>query len=89
MPAEMFKTPAAVEDVVADVTRIKSIITDAVEDGVKSALSTIKEGRHAAEDALDDAKHAVKQNPFEAVGIAFGAGIVMGAFAVWLGRRSR
>lgn len=89
MPAEMFKTPAAVEDVVADVTRIKSIITDAVEDGIKSALATIQEGRRAAEDAMDDAKHAVKQNPFEAVGIAFGAGIVMGAFAVWLGRRSR
>ena len=87
MSAQRFETPAAVEDMLGEVSRMKTIVTDAVEDGFKQALATMKQGRRSAEDAIDDAKHAVKKNPLEAVGIAFGAGIAVGAFLAWLGRR--
>ena len=56
---------------------------DAVDDGVKSALKAAKQGRDVAEDAIDDAKRAVKRNPLEAVGIVFAAGVLVGCIASW------
>jgi len=85
-PDVLEKTPS-VEEVLREVSRIKTVVTDAVEDGVKSALKAIKQGRHAAEDVLDDARHTVKQRPFEAIGIVFAAGILTGAFLTWIGSR--
>jgi ElaB/YqjD/DUF883 family membrane-anchored ribosome-binding protein len=84
MAVELLEKSATVEDVVREVSKFKSVVSDAVEDGVRSALRAMKQGRYAAEDALDDVKHAVKQNPFEAVGIVFAAGVVMGGFFTWL-----
>jgi ElaB/YqjD/DUF883 family membrane-anchored ribosome-binding protein len=54
---------------------------------VRSALRTVKQGRAAAEDAIDDAKKAVKRNPLEAVGVVFVAGILVGCLASWIGSR--
>jgi ElaB/YqjD/DUF883 family membrane-anchored ribosome-binding protein len=62
-------------------------VKDAVDDGVRSALRSVKQGRNAAEDAIDDAKKAVKQNPLEAVGIVFAAGVLVGCLAAWVGSR--
>lgn len=76
--------PATVEDALHEVSRIKSMVTDAVEDGVKTAVKAIKQGRHAAEDVLDDARHTVKQKPFQAIGIVFAAGVLTGALVAWL-----
>jgi len=44
--------PATVEDVLKEVTRIRETVTEAVDDGVKSAVRALKQGRHAAEDAM-------------------------------------
>lgn len=64
---------------------VKDRFTDTIEDGVRSARRAVKQGRHAVEDIIEDAQHAVKQKPFGAVGIAFAAGILAGGVATWLG----
>ncbi|HEX4284055.1 MAG TPA: hypothetical protein VHZ28_03115 [Terracidiphilus sp.] len=81
------KQQATVDDVLREVSKIRTIVKDAVDDGMKTALKSVKQGREAAEDVLDDAKRAVKQNPFEAVGIVFAAGVVAGVLAAWVGMR--
>ena len=47
MPAHILEKPATVEDVAREVSKIRSIGTDAVEDGVRSARQVFKRGRHA------------------------------------------
>lgn len=93
MTLDKLEKPATMDDVLHEVSRIKTVITDAVDDGVRSALRAIKHGRHAAEDAIDDAiddaRHAVKQKPLEAVGIFFVAGVVTGCLVTWIASRRR
>jgi ElaB/YqjD/DUF883 family membrane-anchored ribosome-binding protein len=78
---------ATVDDVVRELSRIKSVVTDAVDDGVRSAIGTIKQGRVVADDAIHDAKRAVRQNPIQSLGIVFATGVMAGAIAAWLGTR--
>jgi ElaB/YqjD/DUF883 family membrane-anchored ribosome-binding protein len=78
---------ATLDEVLHEVSRVKDVVTEAVDQGFKSALRTIKQGRHAAEDVIDDTRHAVKQNPFQAMGIVFAAGVMTGAVAAWLSTR--
>jgi ElaB/YqjD/DUF883 family membrane-anchored ribosome-binding protein len=89
MPADILEKPATVEDVAREVSKIRSIVTDAVEDGVRSARQAIKHGRYAAEDVIEEAQHAVKQRPLPAMGIAFAAGVLAGGFLAWIGFRRR
>jgi ElaB/YqjD/DUF883 family membrane-anchored ribosome-binding protein len=89
MAVELLEKSAAVEDVLREVSKIKSMVADAVEDGVQSALRAIKQGRYVAEDAIHDAKHAVRRNPFQAMGVVFGAGVMIGGLVTWLGSRRR
>jgi ElaB/YqjD/DUF883 family membrane-anchored ribosome-binding protein len=89
MPAELLEKPAEGEAPALDVARLKTIIVDAVEDGVHAATQAMKRGRHAAEDLVEDAKHTVKQKPFQTVGIAFAAGILTGGLLGWLVLRRR
>jgi ElaB/YqjD/DUF883 family membrane-anchored ribosome-binding protein len=79
--------PATVEDVLKEVSRIRETVTEAVDDGVKSAVRALKQGRHAAEDAIDDARHKVKQNPLQSVGLVFVVGVLAGWLISALGRR--
>ena len=89
MTAHIMEKPATVEDVAREVSKIRSIVTDAVEDGVRSARQAIKHGRHAAEDVIEEAQHAVKQRPLQAMGIAFAAGLLAGSFLAWIAFRRR
>ena len=89
MPADLLEKPATVEDALREVSRIKSVVTEAVEDGVRSAIRAIKHGSYAAEDVIDEAKHTVKQKPFQAMGIVFAAGVLLGSFLAWIGSRRR
>lgn len=89
MPANVFENASNLENAYRTVTRVKSVVSDAVEDGVRTATQAIKHGRHAAEDAIDDARHTVKQRPFQSVGAAFAAGFVAGGMFTWLARRAR
>jgi ElaB/YqjD/DUF883 family membrane-anchored ribosome-binding protein len=79
MAHELLEKPVTYDDVVREVSRIKSMVSEAVEDGIQSALRAVKQGRDAAEDVVHDARHAIKRNPFQAVGILFAAGILIGS----------
>jgi ElaB/YqjD/DUF883 family membrane-anchored ribosome-binding protein len=87
MAAELLEKPATVDDVLREVTRIKTMVADAVEDGVKSALKTMKQGREVAEDAIHDARYAIKRNPLQAAGIMFAAGILIGSLVTLITTR--
>jgi ElaB/YqjD/DUF883 family membrane-anchored ribosome-binding protein len=87
MPSDVLEMPATVEEALREVSRIKSMVTEDVEDGVKTAMKTIKQGRYAAEDMIGDARHTVKQRPFQAMGVVFAAGVLTGALVGWLASR--
>lgn len=80
---------APVEGAVREVSKIRNIVSDAVEDGVRSASQAIRHSRYAAEDGVKEVKHAVKQKPFQAIGIAFAAGVLAGGALTWIGLRRR
>jgi ElaB/YqjD/DUF883 family membrane-anchored ribosome-binding protein len=58
-----------------------------VDDGVQSALRAVKQGRDVAEDAIYDARHAIKRNPFQAMGIVFAVGVALGSLCTLLSMR--
>jgi ElaB/YqjD/DUF883 family membrane-anchored ribosome-binding protein len=89
MAAEGSEKLAPVEDVLREVSRIKSLITEAVEDGVRSAVRVIQRGRYAAEDVIEEAKHTVKKQPFPAMGVVFSAGVLTGCLLTWIASRRR
>jgi ElaB/YqjD/DUF883 family membrane-anchored ribosome-binding protein len=74
MLANALEKPATVENPLREVSKIRSRVTDAVEDGVRSASQAIRHGRHAAEDAIEEAKHTVKRRPLQAMGTVLAAG---------------
>lgn len=84
---DKLEVPATLGDVLDEVSRIRTVVTDAVDDGFKSAVKAIKQGRTAAEDAIDDARRAVRKNPVQAVGVVFAAGLLTGFLVGWLGTR--
>lgn len=86
MPSEVW-TNTSVDDVVREVSRLKEVVTEAVQDGVESAVSAINQGREFAGDTIDSARRRVKQRPFESVGVVFAVGILTGAFLTWISSR--
>jgi ElaB/YqjD/DUF883 family membrane-anchored ribosome-binding protein len=89
MLANVLEKPATVENSLHEVSKIKSRVTGAVEDGVRSASQAIRHGRHAAEDAIEEAKHTVKRRPLQAMGTLFAAGVLAGTVFTWIGFRRR
>jgi ElaB/YqjD/DUF883 family membrane-anchored ribosome-binding protein len=89
MPADISDISTTVEDALREVSKIKAMVTEAVEDGVQTAIKAIKQGRYAAEDVIGEARHTVKQRPFQAMGVVFGAGVLVGGLLAWIGSRRR
>ena len=88
MPAAEFLEKApSVDEVLREVSRIRTVVAEAVEEGVKTAVNAIKQGRATAEDVLDETKHRIKRNPMEAMGVVFAAGVLTGAMITWACRR--
>ena len=83
MTTNYVELPASVEQALREVSRIKSVVSEAVEDGVKSAVKAMKQGRNAAEDMIVDARHTVRQKPFQAIGVVFGVGVLVGGLLAW------
>jgi ElaB/YqjD/DUF883 family membrane-anchored ribosome-binding protein len=93
--------PPTVKDRIVDAARhaahfshevrlAKSVARDAIEDTVyatKRALKQAQRGVERLEDAKDETARLVKRQPFKAVGIAAGAGLLIGACAGWVGAR--
>jgi ElaB/YqjD/DUF883 family membrane-anchored ribosome-binding protein len=78
MPASVFEKTTRVEDAFREASKIKSAVTDAVKNNLRTANQQIRKGRYAAEDLIEEAKHAVKQKPIAVVAIAFITGLVVG-----------
>jgi ElaB/YqjD/DUF883 family membrane-anchored ribosome-binding protein len=87
MASSLLEKQASVEDVLREVSRLKSVVTEAVEEGVQTAVKALKQGRSAAEDVIYDARHTVKQKPLQAVGVVFAAGLLAGSMIGWLSTR--
>ncbi len=89
MPADVWEKPATAENAPREVSKFRTIVTDAAEDGVRLASRAIRHGRYAAEDVIDQAEHKVRQRPFRAIGVVFAAGVLAGIFLSWIGFRRR
>jgi len=93
MSPELSEKTVNIENVLDEVSRIKSVANEAVDEGMRSARRAIKRGRNAAGDAMEEVQHTIKQKPLQAVGVVFAvgvlAGILAGSFATWFGLRRR
>ena len=87
MSSGLLEKQASVDDVLREVSRLKAVVTEAVEDGVQTAVKALKQGRNAAEDVISDARHTVKKNPLQAIGVVFAAGVLAGSLIGWLSTR--
>ena len=65
-----------------ETARLKTVVADALEDGVHAARRAMKHGLFVAEDLMDDAAHEVKRHPLQAVAttsiMSFAAGVAVG-----------
>jgi ElaB/YqjD/DUF883 family membrane-anchored ribosome-binding protein len=93
MAVDYLEKTATLDDVLREFSKIKSMVADAVDDGVQSAVRAMRKGRNAAEEAFEDGvdsvKKAVRRNPLETVGIAAAAVLVAGGVVAWLTLRRR
>jgi ElaB/YqjD/DUF883 family membrane-anchored ribosome-binding protein len=64
----------------------KVALSDAIEEGTISAKRRLRRVRAAADGYLDDATHQVRGNPWAAVGLAFGAGALVGGLLLLASR---
>jgi ElaB/YqjD/DUF883 family membrane-anchored ribosome-binding protein len=58
---DLLEKQATVEDIFREVSRMKTAVADAVEEGVESALRAVKQGREVAEDGVHSAVRAVRK----------------------------
>jgi cytochrome c biogenesis protein ResB len=68
---------------------LKTLATDAVEDGLHTAERTIKRARQTALDARDDVTYRVKREPIKALALVFGAGAMFGLIVGLARRRAK
>jgi ElaB/YqjD/DUF883 family membrane-anchored ribosome-binding protein len=101
--AETHEAPhgPTVKDRIVDATRhaadlshearlLKSIAENVIEDGVhaaKRAMKSVQRGVETLEDFRDETAYRVKREPFKAVGLAAGVGLVLGIAAGWFAAR--
>ena len=87
MPTDLLENVPSVDEVIREVNRLRTTVTQAVEDGFKSAVKAVEQGRHATEDMIDDGKRMMRRKPVESAGVIFAAGMLTGAFVTWLACR--
>lgn len=63
--------------------RLKTLATDAVEDGLHAAKRTMTRSFRSAEDLRDKTAYRIKQAPFATVALALAAGVFLGMAAFW------
>ena len=61
-----------------DARTLKVAAADAVEDGMYKARRAAKTAKRGFYDTRDEAVYRIKQEPLKAVGVAFGAGLLVG-----------
>ena len=68
---------------------LKTLATDAIEDGLHTVRRTVKKARQRALDTRDDVGYRIKRQPLGAVAVAFGAGALFGLLFGMTCRRGR
>ena len=67
---------------------LKTLASDAVEDGIHAAERAITRGAHQVEDLRDAAAYRVKKAPLLSIALAAGAGMLVGIVVGWFGSRA-
>ena len=63
-----------------EATRLRGVVTDAVDDSLVNARRAARRGYNSAEDLIDDVSHEIKRHPLRSVLCA----LAFGAIAGWL-----
>lgn len=71
-----------------EASRLKDVVTDAVEDSVITAKRAVKRGYNSAEDMIEEASHQIKRYPLRSVISAFAIGALIGCMLSWASRNS-
>ena len=75
-----------------DVRQLKSVATDALEDGLYTARRAVKTAARDLVDVRDEASYRIKKAPMQSVALAFGAGLclaIAAGAAAWLVKKAR
>lgn len=87
MPAQILEKTPDFEEALHDLSKFRATVRDAVDEGVRSAARALRHGRYAAEEAIEEAEHTVKQRPLQSIAIAFAAGLLAGGIVTLIGLR--
>jgi hypothetical protein len=63
-----------------EASRLRGVVTDAMDDGLVNARRAARRGYNSAEDLIDEATHRIKRHPLRSVLGAF----AVGAFVAWV-----
>ncbi len=66
---------------------LKSVASDAMEDGLYKAKRAWKRGSRELGNYRHEAEHRVRRQPFRALSVAAGVGMFLGACVAWVARR--
>ena len=61
-----------------EATRLKGVVTEAVDDSMVSARRAARHGYTAAEDLIEETSHEIKRHPLRSVLCAMGIGAILG-----------
>ena len=75
-----------VADLACDAQQLKTVAATRIEAGAHAAKRTLTERLHDLEVLRDSTADRVRKAPFTAVGVALGAGIVVGALVGWFSK---
>jgi len=70
------------------VAKAKTLIEDVIDVGMHKVDRSIKRSRVAVEDCIEDTTYFIKRHPWESIGVAVGAGTVIGLLVGWLTTRT-
>jgi ElaB/YqjD/DUF883 family membrane-anchored ribosome-binding protein len=87
MATELLENVPSVDEVLREVSRLTTTVTQAVEDGFKTAVKAVEQGRQTTEDMIDDGKRMMRRKPIESAGVIFATGMLSGALITWLACR--
>ena len=71
-----------------EIIHLKSALTEAAGEPIATTKRIMRRSRFFAEDLRDGIELAIRKQPFKATGIVLGAGLGVGLFIGWAGRRT-
>lgn len=75
------------EEMAQNASRLRSSVSEAVEDNMHLVRRAARRSWYGAEDLVANAAYKVRRHPFEAVAIAAGTGFAIGLLVGWTATR--